>query len=404
MIKCTKHVLIYISILAVTLFAWGICLVNAQKIQALDHVVQLHYEKEGLTGDQLESVLKDQLESKDRIISGLVAWNQETQQTMKNQDLGRGIEGNQLKVYGNTRLLFETKELIGNGLYENDLEGAIITEQVAYELWGNTDVVGKQITLQDKDYTIRGILKDKSKSIIVQSDTTNQEAKFNVARIEFIDNDNVEETLNTLQFKYNLPKGIYNNLSLKSILLSYLALIPGCLLGVYGMLKLYFYIYRTHRYWISAIVLSIIAIGITWVTGEVLQLSIQLPSYIIPNRWSDFAFWSILLEKFRANEQMLKMLPTSIADGWYQEVYVVLMSSFIVSLLGCIMIIKKAVFEETSEYFGCILMSIIISFISIISIYIIEGSVLIIPAFWCSIPLLLGIHALINKWRTILEE
>lgn len=404
MIKCTKHVLIYISILAVTLFAWGICLVNAQKIQALDHVVQLHYEKEGLTGDQLESVLKDQLESKDRIISGLVAWNQETQQTIKNQDLGRSIEGNQLKVYGNTRLLFETKELIGNGFYENDLEGAIITEQVAYELWGNTDVVGKQITLQDKDYTIRGILKDKSKSIIVQSETSSEEAKFNVARIEFIDNDNVEETLNTLQFKYNLPKGIYNNLSLKSILLSYLALIPGCLLGVYGMLKLYFYIYRTHRYWISAIVLSIIAIGITWITGEVLQLSIQLPSYVIPNRWSDFAFWSSLLEKFRANEQVLKMLPTSIVDGWYQEVYVVLMSSFIMSLLGCIMIIKKAVFKETSEYFGCILMSIIISFISIISIYIIEGSVLIIPTFWCSIPLLLGIHALINKWRTILEE
>lgn len=382
--------------------AWGICLSNAQKAQQLEEIVELRYNPDSLTLEQIKKVQKGEAESENKLISNLIAWRQSPQKVFKNEELARSVEGDVIEVYGHLDMLLPEGEIIGQQLYEGDAAGAMITETVAYDLWGSHDVVGKNFYLDDKEYTVRGILKEKTPSVIIQADPK-EDIRFSALRMKFVDKGNVEEHLITLKLKYNLPEGIQNNLSLKSIFLSYLAILPGCFLGLYGLLKLYYFIYKTHHYWVSALLLSMIAILITWFMMNIIQFTWHIPSYIIPNQWSDFDFWSNLVEKLGQNKEALQALPSFLPDMWYRKMQFTLVGSFVLTILGMSVLIRKVKIKEGKEVFVSVLLAITISFISIMFLYWIGEEVWITRAFWVIIPAYLGIDFMITKWKTLLE-
>lgn len=402
MIRLNKRILFYISLFGVSLIAWGGCLGSAQQVQSLEDIVELRYATDTLSLDQIKNIQKVEADSENQLILNLIAWKQTPQKTFENKELAKGIRGDLIEVYGQLDLLLLQSEMIGQQLYEGDTKGAIITEAVAYELWGSSDVIGKNFHLEDEVYTVKGILKEKTPSIIIQVDPK-EETSFSVLRMQLIEKGNVEEHLTTLKFKYNLPEGTLNNLSLKSICLSYLALLPGCLLGLYGLLKLYHFIYKTHHYWISALLLSVIALLITWFMMEIIQFSWYIPSYVIPNQWSDFDFWSNLIKKIGQNKGIIQDLPSFLPDRWYRKIQLSLTGSFTLTVVGMSILIRKVKIEEGKELFVSVLVAIVISFISIMLLHGTGKEVWITRAFWGVIPAYLGIDFMITKWRTLLE-
>ncbi|MEG0579068.1 MAG: ABC transporter permease, partial [Niameybacter sp.] len=393
----------YICLVGVILMAWSVGLSNAQKLLRLEETVELRYTADRLTLDQVKEVEKGETESENKLIKGVVAWKQTSKQTFKNEELEKSIEGDLLEVYGQLTLLLPQDKLIGQNLYKGDSEGAIITKGVAEQLWGSTDVVGKTFKHEEREYVVRGILQDATKSIVVQVNEKSKDAQFSALRLVMMEQGNIEEHLNTLRSKYSLPEGIVNNLSLKSIGLSNLVLLPGGLLGTYVLLKLYYFIYKTHRYWVSALLLALIAICTTWMMSELVPFTFQLPAYMIPNQWSDIEFWSNLVNKIGENKAMLDALPSYLPDYWYQTLQTNLIISFTLTMVGIMLFIKKMKLNTGKELFVRVLLAIVISFVSILVMYGIGEEVGVIRAFWVVIPMYLVIDFLITKWKTLFE-
>lgn len=398
-----KRIVSYICLAFVTLLAWSICLTNAQKNQLLEEVVELRYEAALLNVEHIKQLEKGEAESKNKMVQNILAWEQLSKQKIENTALHKSAVGETIQVYGDLAMLFPIEKIQGQMLYEGDQEGALISEGLAYSLWGNTNVVGKNLTLEAKDYIVRGVLEEESNCIIIQADMKDQDTQFSALRVQLVDGGNVEEDMTTLKFKYNLPEGVLNNLSLTSIFLSGLALLPGYLLGIYGLVRFYKFIYNTHRYWVSAIFLSLIGIGLTWVTVDMMQLSMRIPDYMIPNKWSDFEFWSKLLENAMQNRQAIQALPSLLADQWYGETQVMLAGSFGITCIGIIALIKNIKVDGGKTLFLGILMAAVLSFIAAMIVYKVEGQVVLIKAFWGILPMYLLITFIISKWRQLLE-
>lgn len=401
MIRLNKRILSYVGLLGITLMAWSVCLWNAQKVQQLEEIVELRYASDILTLEQIRNIQKGEAESENKLLSNLIAWRQSPQKEFKNKELAKSVEGDLIEVYGQLDMLLLEDEMIGQQLYEGDTVGAIITETIAYELWGSSNVEGEHFWLDDKEYTVKGILKEKTPNIIIQVDEK-EDVHFSALRMKFIDKENIEEYVEILKLKYNLPKGNLNNLSLKSIVLSYLAFLPGFLLGIYGIFKLYHLIYKTHHYWISALLLSVIALLISRFMIDMIQLTWNIPSYIIPNKWSDFEFWSCLAEKVRQNKKLLQAIPSFLPDIWYRKMQFSLIASFLLTIVGMGVLVRKVKIKEGKELFVISLIAIIISFISIIFVHKLGKEVWITRTFWSIIPCYLGIDFIITKWKLLL--
>lgn len=403
MMRAYKRIISYVLVVFITLLAWSICLTNAQKIQVLQDVVELRYDREKLDAETIKNLQKGESESSEKIVKSFIVWEQSPKEDLRNKELAKNVIGEVVKVYGNLTMLFPVEKLQGQTLYEGDREGTIISEGVAYSLWGSTDVVGQSLIVEDKAYVVRGVLKEKSNRIITQADMADQETKFSALRVQLVDKENVAGMISTLKFKYNLPESVLRNLSLTSILLSGLALLPGYLLGFYGLIKLYKFIYSTHRYWVSAILLSIIALGLTWITIEMMQFITYIPSYIIPNKWSDFTFWSKLIDGFIENSRQLQALPALIGDGWYNGIKAMIVGGFSITCIGMLAFSKIAKVEEGKILFYSTLGAIMLSFITIMLVYRLEGQVTMIEAFWGVMPMYLLITFIINKWTKLLS-
>lgn len=403
MMRAYKRIISYVLVVFITLLAWSICLTNAQKIQVLQDVVELRYDREKLDAETMKNLQKGENESSEKIVKSFITWEQSPKEDLRNKELAKNVTGEVVKVYGNLTMLFPVEKLQGQTLYEGDGEGTIISEGVAYSLWGSTDVVGQSLIVGDKAYVVRGVLKEKSNRIITQADMADKETKFSALRVQLVDKENVEGVISTLKFKYNLPESVLRNLSLTSILLSGLALLPGYLLGFYGLIRLYKFIYSTHRYWVSAILLSIIALGLTWITIEMMQFITYIPSYIIPNKWSDFTFWSKLIDRFIENSRQLQALPALIGDGWYNGIKAMIVGGFSITCIGMLAFSKIAKVEEGKTLFYSTLGAIMLSFITIMLVYRLEGQVTMIEAFWGVMPMYLLITFIINKWTKLLS-
>ena len=404
MMRGSRRIVSYIGIAFVTLLAWSIGLTNAQSIQQLTDIVELRYDTNALTGQHIKDVQKGEGESKEPLLTDFLAWRQVGGKKFENQELNKRIEGDVVEVYGNTALFIPMGRVNGQMIDEGNHEGVIVTEAIAQSLWGSLEVIGKTLTLEEKNYSVRGILEADEPYIIMASDLEDEDSSFTALRMQFVEHGNVEGTIHTMKLKYNLPDGVLKNLSLTSILLSQLALLPGVLLGLYGLFRLYKFLYKTHRYWVSALILGGLSWLVTWIVIQIVKFPIDIPDYIIPNQWSDFDFWANLVENMIKNQQELKALPFLLPDHLYSGIQMNLVGGLIIACIGGIALCFIIKVREARELFWGVLTSGGLSFLTSMLVYQSVGQVALTRAFWAVIPIYLLIDFVIRKWKELLEH
>lgn len=407
-----KRISLYTLILFISLLAWSIGLASAQKVSQLSDLAELRYDKPEITINQLEKMLETEEESKEKTIDTMVAWQQTKGNELQNQVLQTSTKADVLEVYGNIRSLIPMNKLVGESLGVGDQEGIIISEPVAYELWGSMDVIGKTVVWNEKDYIVRGVLEEKSKLVITQAAGEAEEAYFSALRIQFVDGENILQQTEHFRNKYGLPQATIIDLSLMGIVLSQLALLPGWVIGFWMIGKFYKLVYKSckegkdgkeeredkgYKNKIVCIVLGILVLGITWVMLDVMQFSIEIPSHLIPNKWSDFEFWTRAWTQLEESQRAVSSLPTLVPDVWRGENVKVLLISTASTIIGFIMIIKQMVVNNLDELFLIVLIGIIVSFIVIILGNIMGMNGIITKAFWLIVPVCMGIKSISYK-------
>lgn len=404
MMPLIKRMGCYALVLFCTLFIWSICLASAQKVQHLQSSMELRYHEPTLTLTELEKIQKEEAKQEKRLVSNLVAWEQKMQVELTNKDLDKSAKSTIIYVFGDMRSLIPNTQVTGEFVYEGDYKGALITKKVAYDLWGSLDVIDKTFTYENKEYVVRGLLDEEVPAIIVQLDQSSADTvQMSQLRVEFIEIENIWRQLELFRGRYGLGDTTTINLSLISIVLCQIIYLPMWIMGIGGLLKLYKLLYETYRYWVAALILGA---GIVVVTGIILKLmtiQFNIPSYLVPNQWSDFAFWSNLWEEIHSNYLEVQSLPKYLPDVWRESIIYNLVSTWVISNIATIWGIKKIQVRDSKELFIQVLIAILASFITIMISYGIGIRAIVPQAFWSMVPMFMGIKYVCSHWKRLLK-
>ena len=95
--------------------------------------------------------------------AAFAVWGELADQRIVDPDLGRYAQADVLAVLGSAQLVFSE----ANGLFAGDAKGCLIGEKTAWELFGSTGVVGDEIRVGNGTRTIRGVMREPGRSVIV---------------------------------------------------------------------------------------------------------------------------------------------------------------------------------------------------------------------------------------------
>ena len=277
MIRQVKHIIKVILIFALVM-CWGITLGYTNNIEKENNTINFYFENGNIRADTIKNIE----ENKSDI--SVVGWTEKSLQSAINVDLNRNA--NDLKVLainGNSSLLFD-----GSLLFQDDKEGCLIDTETSYKLFGSTHSIGKEIIYGERKLIVRGINNGTKSNIIVQLLEDDNDV------LDGLTIDGTDMTLNKIEeFKTQfgiqeiaVNGGIYHNFAkVFSMVLPIIAL-------VLILIKIITYFFKAKRKPILKIIYISMAIITVVIFFKVTKLNLSIPLDMIPNKWSDFDFWS----------------------------------------------------------------------------------------------------------------
>lgn len=88
----------------------------------------------------------------------MTLWKQTEGVEISNGDLKRQAKMKVVDIWGNTEQVYPESLLWGNTLLRKDASGCMLSKAAAYELFGDMDILGKEVSCQGNTYRVRGIL------------------------------------------------------------------------------------------------------------------------------------------------------------------------------------------------------------------------------------------------------
>lgn len=354
MIRQVKHIIKVILIFALVM-CWGITLGYTNNIAKENNTVNFYFEN----GNINASIVKKIEENKGGI--SVVGWTEKSLQTATNPDLNRNA--NNLKVLaikGNSSLLFD-----GALLFQDDKDGCLIDTETSYKLFGSTHSIGKEITYGERKLIVRGIHDGTKSNIIVQLlDDANDV-------LDGLTIDGTDMTLNKIEefkTKFGIQEmavsgGIYHGVSkVFSMVLPIIAL-------VLILIKVITYFFKVKRKPVLKIIYISMAIITVVVFFKITKLNLSIPLDMIPNKWSDFDFWSKMwkenVEKLQYVLYMKKYgidiynIENLIMSGLYSILTVIL---FVINL-------KVNKVKDIKELIYIVAVSVLCTFIAVLTIW-----------------------------------
>lgn len=277
MIRQVKHIIKVILIFALVM-CWGVTLGYTNNIAKENNTVNFYFENGNINAD----IVKNIEENKGDI--SVVGWTEKSLQSVTNVDLNRNA--NDLKVLsikGNSSLLFD-----GALLFQDDKDGCLIDTETSYKLFGSTHSIGKEITYGERKLIVRGIHDGTKSNVIVQLLDGDNDV------LDGLTIDGTDMTLNKIEeFKTQfgiqemaVSGGIYHSFAkLFSMVLPIIAL-------VLILIKVITYFFKVKRKPVLKVIYISMAIITVVIFFKITKLNISIPLDMIPNKWSDFDFWS----------------------------------------------------------------------------------------------------------------
>lgn len=237
----------------------------------------------------------------------LTFWGEEKKQKIEQISLTREVEGQVITIKGDSTLLYPQ----ACNLENNDLKGCLVTRQVAYALFGNTNVIGQEITFGNRTFEIRDVLKEKGSTIIIQADRNTKEVLNRVSmeeKKEIKGKQEIESYANAHGIS-----GEWINFSIFSTLgRGVLLLLPLCM-GVDLFIPFLRNMSRYKNTPIKLLIYSFLLLSFFILFLKVSGVGFRYPLDMVPPKWSDFGFWSELYkQKVRDITMVLEIEKTQV--------------------------------------------------------------------------------------------
>lgn len=233
----------------------------------------------------------------------------------------------------------------GNALYEENRKGCIVDEKTALELFGSTDCIGSIVTLEKKQYEICRVVPWKHRVILIHP--TGEKIQYTRIFVRAREGENPQTAAERFLMSYGL-NGIFVDdgwlLSVAKISLFFLPV--GIILTFFKTIIAQKRRTRDDkkRYWIWQFVF-ILGVGVLFI---LIYKNVNIPSDWLPDKWSNFEFWSEKIKKETENLSLYLMFPKTVpqVERIYQMVKSVVagVSSLMLYLVFITFIQKKSGF------------------------------------------------------------
>ena len=299
MIRSLKHIIRIILIFAL-IMCWGISLGYANNIESKDKIINFYFENDNYTVGLLESIG----ESKKEL--SFVGWREESLQSVTNPDLNRTANDlDILLINGSSNLLVK-----GSMLFKDDKEGCLIDEETSFKLFGSSNCLGRTIVYNEKSLIVRGILKGTKANMMLQLPEDSNLA------LKGLTIDGTGLTINKIE-EFKSQFGIQEmaiNGGIYYIIAKTIAIIFPILALILILIKIIISIIKSRKKPILVVIYLFMIITSIFIVFKITNIKISIPLDMIPNKWSDFDFWSKMWKQYSEKIQYIMYMKKSGID------------------------------------------------------------------------------------------
>ena len=284
MIRYLKHIVRIILIFAL-IMCWGISLGYANNIGSENKTLNFYFENENYNTELIKTIKEADPEL------AVVGWAEESLQSANNPDLGKiASDLDVLIIKGSSNLLVK-----GSNLFADDLEGCLIDNDTSYKLFGSSNCVGREIVYNDRTLIVRGILKGSKANIMIQATEDSSQV------LDGLTIDGTGLTLNKIE-DFKMKFGI-NEMAISGniyyIIAKFIALIFPIITLVLILIKVITSLFKSINKPVLVSLYILMAIASIFIFFKITNIKISIPLDMIPNKWSDFDFWSKMGKEYK---------------------------------------------------------------------------------------------------------
>ena len=284
MIRYLKHIVRIILMFAL-IMCWGISLGYANNIESNNKTLNFYFENDKYNLELVNSIKESEKEL------AVVGWAEESLQSATNLDLGKSAsELNVLAIKGSSNLLVK-----GSNLFADDLEGCLIDNDTSYKLFGSSNCIGREIVYNDRTLVVRGILKGSKSNMIIQIPDDSMKA------LHGLTIDGTDFTLNKIE-DFKMRFGISElaiNGNVYYMLAKFISMIFPIIALVLILIKVISSLFKSRNKPVLVGIYIIMALTFVFIFFKVTNIKISIPLDMIPNKWSDFDFWSKMGKEYK---------------------------------------------------------------------------------------------------------
>lgn len=284
MIRYLKHIVRIILMFAL-IMCWGISLGYANNIESNNKTLNFYFENDKYNLELVNSIKESEKEL------AVVGWAEESLQSATNLDLGKSAsELNVLAIKGSSNLLVK-----GSNLFADDLEGCLIDNDTSYKLFGSSNCIGREIVYNDRTLVVRGILKGSKSNMIIQIPDDSMKA------LDGLTIDVTDFTLNKIE-DFKMRFGISElaiNGNVYYMLAKFISMIFPIIALVLILIKVISSLFKSRNKPVLVGIYIIMALTFVFIFFKVTNIKISIPLDMIPNKWSDFDFWSKMGKEYK---------------------------------------------------------------------------------------------------------
>ena len=209
---------------------------------------------------------------------------------------------------GQASQVWPLRLIYGTELGATDGNGCLVSEGLAWRLWGGLDVVGKTVEVDGKESIVRGVFRGKNELMLSSASIEDESLAWAAAELSGGLDGARRESAESYAIASGLGKPAYIVVDGLTSIAGAMAALPLLILVVSAFSLIIRIIMKCYpTVWKIAPYLLLILFGALLPFGLGL-----LPEWIIPTRWSDFSFWSLLLSRFSSGlRELLSIRPLS---------------------------------------------------------------------------------------------
>lgn len=279
-----KHI-IKIILIFTLIMCWGISLGHANNIASENKTLNFYFENENYNTEIIKSIKEADPEL------AIVGWAEEALQSANNPDLGKTASDlDVLIVKGSSNLLVK-----GSNLFTDDLEGCLIDSDTSYKLFGSSNCVGREIVYNDRTLIVRGILKGCKANIMIQASEDPSQV------LDGLTIDGTDLTLNKIE-EFKMMFGI-NEMAISGniyyMVAKFIALMFPIIALALILIKVITSLFKSRNKPVLVILYILMTIASVFIFFKITNIKISIPLDMIPNKWSDFDFWSKMGKEYK---------------------------------------------------------------------------------------------------------